>query len=296
MKLSELVSKIEDISIYKDGEFNSLGFVDCKVKNRILTFIDDEKYINALSEYVTCIICDDKIAKRLSNKYGICLSNNPRLSFYLIHNYLSQDFNLYKKEEFKTVIGKNCLIRNENYISSKNVIIGNNVEIEENVIIKENVQILDNAIIRSGVIIGGVGFQFSKGKKTFFIQHCGGVKIGRNVEVQYNTCIDKAIFPWDDTIIGEETKIDNLVYVGHGVKIGRRCLVAANVSIGGSTNIGDDCWIGTSSTISNGLIIGNDASVKIGAVVTKNIADGSSVSGNFAIEHSKFIKFIKSIR
>lgn len=296
MKLSELVNKIVDISISKDGEFDNLDFANSKIKNRILTFIDDEKYIRSLSEYITCIICDDKIAKILPEKYGICLSNNPRSSFYLIHNCLSRDFNLYEKKEYETIIGENCIIRNRDSISSKNVTIGNNVNIEENVIIRENVQILDNAIIRSGVILGGQGFQFSKDGKIFGIEHCGGVEIGRDVEVQYNTCIDKAMFPWDNTIIGDETKIDNLVHVGHGAKIGKRCLVAANALIGGSTVIGNDCWIGVSATISNGLIVGNNSSIKIGAVVTKNIADGSCVSGNFAIEHSKFIKFIKSIR
>ena len=296
MKLSELVNKIENISIYNDGEFDNLDYSNSKTRSRILTFINNEKYIHTLSESVTCIICDAKIAKILPNKYGICLSENPRLSFYLIHNCLCRDLNLYNKEEFETIIGDNCIIRDRKGISRKNVIIGNGVTIEENVIIRENVKILDNSVIRSGVILGGEGFQFNKEGRIFFIEHCGGVEIGRNVEVQYNTCIDKAMFPWDNTVIGEETKIDNLVHVGHGAKIGKRCLIAANALIGGSSIIGNDCWIGVSVTISNGLIVGNNVSIKIGAVVTTNIADGSAVSGNFAIEHSKFIKFIKSIR
>lgn len=296
MKLSDFANKILDVNIYKDGEFDNLDFANSKLQNRILTFIDDEKYISTLSEYVTCIICNDRIAKILPEKYGICLCENPRLNFYLIHNYLSRNYNLYKKPDFKTIIGMNCIISNKDNISNKNVIVGNNVKIEEHVIIRENVHILDNAIIRAGAIIGGEGFQFNKEGKTIFVEHSGGVKIGKDVEVQYNTCVDKAMFPWDNTIIGDETKIDNLVHVGHGAKIGERCLIAANALIGGSTIVGNDCWIGVSATLSNGLVIGNNVSIKIGSVVTKNIADGISVSGNFAIEHGKFIKFIKSIR
>ncbi|EKQ57009.1 MULTISPECIES: UDP-3-O-(3-hydroxymyristoyl)glucosamine N-acyltransferase [unclassified Clostridium] len=295
MKLSDFVSKISDIYIYRDGEFNALDFANSRLNNKILTFIDDERYINRLSEYITCIICNSKIAKILPEKYGICLSNNPRLDFYLTHNYLNKNSSSYMMQEFKTSIGENCKINNRSSISSKNVVIGNNVTIEEQVIIRENVKILDNSIIRAGAIIGGEGFQFNKVGKTIFIEHGGGVIIGKDVEVQYNTCIDKAIFPWDNTIIGNETKIDNLVHVGHAAKIGERCLVAANALIGGSTVIGNDCWIGVSATISNGLIIGNNTSIKIGAVVTKNVPDGISVSGNFAIEHNKFIKFVKSI-
>ncbi len=296
MKLSDLVNNTLDVNIYNDGEFDNIDFANSKLKNRILTFIDDEKYISTLSDYITCIICNDEIAKMLPKKYGICLSDEPRLKFYLIHNYLSRNFNLYKKHDFKTIIGDNCIISNKDNISNKNVIIGNNVMIEENVIIRENVCILDNVIIRAGVIIGGEGFQFNKEGETIFIEHSGGVKIGKNVEVQYNTCIDKAMFPWDNTVIDDQTKIDNLVHIGHGAKIGKKCLIAANALIGGSTVLGNDCWVGISATISNGLIIGNNVNIKIGAVVTKNIADGISVSGNFAIEHSKFIKFIKSIR
>lgn len=295
MKLSDFVNKISNVKIYRDGEFDNLDFANSKLKTRILTFIDEERYISTLSDGVTCIICNDKIAKILPVKYAIYLSDNPRLEFYLIHNYLSRNSNLYKKHYFQTIIGENCIISNKDNISNKNVVIGSNVNIEENSIIRENVCIGDNTIIRAGVVIGGEGFQFNKEGRTIFIEHSGGVKIGKNVEVQYNTCIDKAMFPWDNTIICDETKIDNLVYVAHGVKIGKRCLIAANASICGSTVIGDDCWVGVSATISNGLIIGNNVSIKIGSVVTRNIEDGVSVSGNFAIEHSKFIEFIKSI-
>ena len=128
------------------------------------------------------------------------------------------------------------------------------------------------------------------------VKHLGGVIINNNVEIQYNTCIDKAVYPWDNTIIGDYCKIDNLVYIGHGVKVNSGCMIAANTTIGGRTNIEKNSWIGLNSTISNGLVIGERAKINIGSVVTKNIEKDNSVSGNFAIDHSKFIKFIKSIR
>jgi len=66
--------------------------------------------------------------------------------------------------------------------------------------------------------------------------------------------------------------------------------------IGGSTIIEDDVWVGPNASISDNLFIGDSANISLGAVVTKNVARGMTVSGNFAIEHSKFIDFIKSIR
>lgn len=155
--------------------------------------------------------------------------------------------------------------------------------------------IRDDCIIISGCVIGGEGFQFNKDGKFFLVNHTGGVIIKENVELQYNTCVDKAVFPWDDTIICEECKIDNLVHIGHCSKINKKVLIAAGSVVGGNCIIGVNAWIGTNCNIRNRVIIGDHASIKMGAVVTKNVEKGQSVSGNFAIEHSKFIKHIKDI-
>ena len=98
------------------------------------------------------------------------------------------------------------------------------------------------------------------------VKHLGGVIINNNVEIQYNTCIDKAVYPWDNTIIGDYCKIDNLVYIGHGVKVNSGCMIAANTTIGGRTRYRKNSWRGLNSTISNGLVIGL---FSLGSVVTK---------------------------
>lgn len=296
MKISDFVNNIPNVNLYRDGEFDYIDFANSKLASNVFTFIDNEKFIYLLSSSITCIICNNKIASLLPEKYGILVSDTPRLDLFLIHNYLSLNSNLYKRSDTENAIGYNCKISDRASIGDKNIIIGDNVIIEENVIIRENVLIGDNSIIRAGAVVGGEGFQFNKQGETFFINHSGGVYIGKNVELQYNTCIDKALFPWDNTKIGDESKLDNLIHVGHAAKIGSNCLIAANASIGGSTIIGDNCWVGVGATISNNLLIGDNASIKLGAVVTTNIDSDMSVSGNFAIEHNKFINFIKSIR
>jgi UDP-3-O-[3-hydroxymyristoyl] glucosamine N-acyltransferase len=180
-------------------------------------------------------------------------------------------------------------------IALNNVIIGDNVLIEEFAVIRENTVIGDNSVIRAGVKVGGEGFECRRQADAIeSVLHLGGVIIGKNVEVQYNTCIDKALFPWDNTEIGDFTKIDNLVHVGHAVKIGKRVLVVANCGLGGCTVIGDDSWIGFGATVSNLLSVGQNARANIGAVVTRNIADNASVTGNFAIDHQRFIENLKA--
>jgi len=298
MKLSNILKNMEiDISysIQIDKEFDTLGIVASVNDLSMCTFLDNEKYIDNIPKNVEMIITTEEISEKLFS-YGICISENPRILFFLIHNYLKNNKNYYRKK-FNTQIGDNCSISNHSVIAENNVKIGNNVIIEEFVSIKENTEIGDNSIIRAGAIIGGEGFEFKRTNNTILsVKHQGGVMIGKNVEIQYNTCVDKAVYPWDNTIIGNNTKIDNLVHIAHAVKINNNVMVVALSGIGGRTVIGENTWIGFGSTITNGIEIGKNASANIGAVVTKSIEDNNSVSGNFAVEHNKFINFIKTIR
>ncbi|GAA0110256.1 UDP-3-O-(3-hydroxymyristoyl)glucosamine N-acyltransferase [Clostridium sp.] len=296
MLLSEVVQIKEGLDLLKDGEFTSLGLAVSVCEEKLLSFIENEKYIDSLSDRITCLITTKDIGEKLKNKYGVIVSSNPRMDYFKLHNKLSS-IEGYKREEFETIIGEGCEISNLASISKKNVIIGNNVKIEEFVVIRENTVIEDNSIIRAGVVLGGEGYEYKRVDGIIMnVNHCGGVIIGENVEVQYNGCIDKALYPWDNTIIGSHSKLDNLVHIEHGVKIGNRCLIASRTTFGGRTIVGDDSWVGLGAIISNGLTLGNKVSVSLGSVVTKSLKDGEKVSGNFAINHNKYIDFIKSIR
>ncbi|WP_291650778.1 UDP-3-O-(3-hydroxymyristoyl)glucosamine N-acyltransferase [Clostridium sp.] len=296
MLLSEIIEFKEDLELLKDGEFTSLGLAISVCEEKLLSFIENEKYIDALSDRITCLITTKDIGEKLKNKYGIIVSANPRMDYFKLHNKLS-DLKDYKRKEFDTIIGENCDISPLSSISKKNVIIGNNVKIEEFVVIRENTVIDDNSIIRAGVIIGGEGYEYKRVDGIIMnVNHCGGVIIGNNVEIQYNSCIDKALYTWDNTVIGDYSKLDDLVHIEHGVKIGSRCLIASRATFGGRTILGDDSWVGLGAIISNGLTLGNKVSISLGSVVTKNLKDEEKVSGNFAINHNKYIDFIKSIR
>lgn len=301
MKISEILKQSGDnfgiTEILSDVEFETLALAIADVDLDFCTFLDDVKYIESLREKGTMIITTHEIAKEISDR-GLCISDNPRISFFKLHNYLVKrdDYRLY--DEFETTIGEKCSISNLASIASKNVKIGNNVTIEEFVSIKENTIIGDNTFIGAGTIIGGEGYEFKRlsDGEVLSVKHYGWTRIGENVEVQYNTCIDKAIYPWDSTIVGDYCKIDNLVHIAHAVKLEKAVFLVAGSLLGGRTIIKDNTWVGVGTTISNGLIIGEEARVNIGAVVTRSIDANASVSGNFAIDHKKFIEFIKSIR
>lgn len=297
MILSDLFAKLDiENEVLNEKEFESLGLVKYNSGHKVCTFIEDAKYARDLGADISMVITNKKIAQELiktKSQFGICIVENPRNGFFKLQNYLAEE-KLYNIETFSTKIGRNCNISSLSSIDKNNVIIGDNVTVEEFVVIRENTVIGDNTVIRAGCVIGGQGFEFKKeGDMAFHVAHVGKVIIGDNVEIQYNSCVDKAIYPWDATVISDYTKVDNLVHIAHGVKIGERSNIVANSGIGGRVIIGDDAWIGFGATIRNGLSIGNKARANMGAVVTKSIEDNDAVSGNFAIDHKEFIKNLK---
>lgn len=281
---------------YNEQEVSSLGLVEYNDGNDTCTFIENEKYVEKIPSNIRMILVRKDLLdtlKRAEGIYGICVVDNPRLTYFSLHNYLCKD-ERYRKDDFETKIGVNCKISNHAIIADRNVVIGDNVTIEEFAVIRENTVIGDNSIIRAGCKIAGEGFEFKNtSEEVFHVRHIGGVIIGKSVEIQYNTCIDKAIYPWDNTVLGDYVKVDNLVHVGHAVKVGARTMIVANSGIGGRVSIGKDAWIGFGATIRNGIQIGDKARTNMGAVVTRSVGVGEAVTGNFAIPHEEFIAKLK---
>lgn len=182
------------------------------------------------------------------------------------------------------IIGQNCQIGKDVYIGpyvsiGNNVRIGNGTKIHSGVHVHDQVKIGKNVILKSGCVIGSDGFGFEKNDEGIFerFPHTGGVIIEDNVEVGANTCVDRGAL--SDTIIGEGTKIDNLVHVAHNVVVGKHCAIIALSMIGGGAIIGDGAWIAPTACIRDGIIISKQALVGMGAVVTKNVDEGDIVVG-----------------
>ena len=277
----------------------TLGLSLSKSGLPMATFVEGARYMENLSPDVVMVITSpkayDEISKLAVNfqDLGFVIVENPRNTFFKLHNCLTEADG-YVRPTFKTVIGENCKISKLASIAENNVVIGDNVTIEEFVVIRENTIIGDNSVIRAGVVIGGEGFEFKKEDgKTFGVVHRGGVDIGENVEIQYNSCVDKAIYPWDDTVISPYCRIDDLVYIAHAVKMDEATMVVATSGIGGRVEIGPNSWVGLGAAVRNGIKLGSHSRANMGAVVTKSVEDGDSVSGNFAISHEKLIEKVK---
>ncbi|AIC15923.1 DapH/DapD/GlmU-related protein [Nitrososphaera viennensis] len=142
--------------------------------------------------------------------------------------------------------------------------------------------IIENAVLGKDVtiaayaVIGKEGFGFDpESNYTKRWPHVGNVIIGDNAEIGANTCIDRGTL--GSTIIGENTKIDNLVHISHNVRIGKNCVIAAGAVVGGSAEIGDSVFIGLNATIRDHVKVGDNAFICMGAVVTKDVSTGTKV-------------------
>lgn len=300
MYLSEELKKISiECKCFNEKSFSSLGLAGYNDGKDVCTFLAASKYADGISDGISMIITSKSVydellyQNKIDDKYGICIVEDPRITYFKLHNALCQN-DEYKRKDFPSIVSDSAKISKLAYISDKNVKIGNNVVIEEFVSIKENTIIGDNSVIRAGSIIGGTGFEIKNSDGGLWtVTHIGGVIIGNNVEIQQSTTIDKAIYPWDDTILSDGVRINSQVQIAHGVKIDIDTEVVSNAGIQGRVKIGKGVWIGPNTAIRNGIKIGDNARVNIGAVVTLDVPDGASVSGNFAIEHSKMIQEMK---
>lgn len=292
MKLSEL--NIGEV--IRDSEFDWLGLTAEEYEGRkVLTFLNDEKYIEEVikNKSITSIITTLKIADKIKNlNIGILVSKNPKRDFFELHNKLAEENFYFIKEENK--ISSNSLISSKATIGEYNIEIEENVLIEDNVTIYPNTVIKKNSIIRAGSRIGGNGFEFSRFKdKILSVKSAGKVIIEENVEIQNNVCIDRGVF--GNTYVGENVKVDNLVHIAHDVRLGKNSFVVACTLIGGRVITGENSYLGPNCTVKNGLRLGKNSKVSMGAVVTKDVDDNETVTGNFAVPHDKFLKFLKYI-
>ena len=194
------------------------------------------------------------------------------------------------------LVGKNCKI-------GKNTIIGNNTIIEQNIsigancfigsqVVLRNSLIGNNVVIQDGCKIGLKGFGFIpfKGKNLRF-PHIGKVVIKDNAEIGANCTIDRGSI--NDTVIGENTFLDNQVHVAHNTKIGNNCMIAGQVGFAGSSVIGNSVSIGGQAGVSGHLKIGNNVKIGGGSGVVKDIKDGIVVMGYPAVPLKDFIRSSK---
>lgn len=177
------------------------------------------------------------------------------------------------------VIGDNCHIAANSVIGEKTQI-GADTHVGYHVVIHHRCHVGQGCVIADGAVIGGQGFGFSfEGGQWHAIAQVGSVRIGDHVHIGANTCIDRGAI--EDTVIGNNVIIDNLVHIAHNVKVGDGTAMAACVGIAGSTTIGKYCLLAGQVGVAGHLSICDGVQVNGGARVLQSIKKPGVYGGSF---------------
>ena len=285
-----------------DGGLSVSGFSGIKEANQNeLTFLANSKYESLLLETQAGVIivprqiaCPGKTVIRV---------DNPSLSFTQVVNHFLKDAPDYKPHgihptaviapgaqlaagvavgahtviEEGARIAEGCVIYANCYVGHE-TFIGKDCLIYPQVVLREKVSIGNRVIIHSGSVIGSDGYGYvTVDGKHMKIPQVGTVIVEDDVEIGSNVAVDRARF--DKTVIGEGTKIDNLVHIAHNVIIGKHCLIVGQVGISGSTRLGNYVVLAGQAGLVGHLDIGDGVVVAAQSGVSKSIKAGEQVFG-----------------
>jgi len=323
MFLTEIIKLIKN---GKSGYIKSQSFEDINIispaslksalQNQI-TFLEENNNLKDLiktTKASAIIIFNDKELLQITNKRNIStiIVSHPKIAFAEIlkifekENTPERGIDISAKINSNSKIGDNCYIGPNVFIGKNtrigennliypgtvilnNVEIGNNNIIYPNCVIYQNTKIKDNCIVNSNTVLGSEGFGFiPKEGKWLKVPQTGGVIINDSVEIGTNCCVDRPAV--GETIIGEGTKIDNLVQIGHGVKIGRNCAFAAQVGIAGGAIIGDGVILAGQVGVNNRVIVGNRVIASSKCGIHSDVNDDEVISGFPAIPNKLWLR------
>lgn len=173
-------------------------------------------------------------------------------------------------------IGPLCVVERGAHIGAGTVL-------KSRVTVGEDCHIGARCIVHAGVVIGADGFGFAQqGGAWLKIEQLGAVRIGDDVEIGANTCIDRGAL--QDTVIEDGVKLDNLVQIGHNVRIGKHAAMAGCVGVAGSASIGAHCTVGGGAIVLGHLTMADNVHISAATVVTRSLSKPGHYTGMFPID------------
>lgn len=161
--------------------------------------------------------------------------------------------------------------------------IGADTVLKSRVSVGEDCIIGERCLLHPGVVIGADGFGFAPNAGTWEkIEQLGAVRIGNDVEIGANTCIDRGAL--QDTVIEDGVKLDNLVQIGHNVRIGKHSALAGCVGVAGSATIGAHCTLGGGAIVLGHLALADEVNISAASVVTRSIRKPGHYTGLFPLD------------
>ena len=257
------------------------------VESGDIVFVDHPKYYQKALESAATTILINKEVDCPEGK-SLLISDDPFRDFNKITNHFNPFKNSKESIATSASIGKGTIVQ-------PNVFIGNNVRIGKaclihpNVTIYDNTVIGDNVVIHANTVLGADAFYYKNRPEGFDQLISGGrVILKDNVHIGASCTIDKGVT--GDTTIGNGTKIDNQVHVGHDTKIGKKCLIASQTGIAGCVTIEDEVTLWGQVGTNSGITIGKGAVILGQTGVTKSIPGGKTYFGTPISESREKLK------
>ncbi|BAQ66579.1 UDP-3-O-(3-hydroxymyristoyl)glucosamine N-acyltransferase [Geminocystis sp. NIES-3709] len=321
MKFSDLISQLSpqahslNTNPHLNPEVNSIMPID-QAEVNTLSYIEGDKFAKmvAVTTASALILPLDLSLQELATKRGIAWLSSayPRLTFAQAIGLFYQPFQPESKIHPTAVIGEDVKL-GKNVAIAANVVIEKGVVIEDHVCIFPNVviyphvtigsgtlihanatieersQIGSNCVIHSGAVIGGEGFGFVPIPEGWYkMQQSGYVILEDGVEIGCNSTVDRPAV--GITRIGKNTKLDNLVHIGHNGDIGENCALAAQVGLAGGVKLGNRVILAGQVGVANQVQIGDNAIASAQTGIHNDVKTGETVSGSPAVANKLYLK------
>jgi UDP-3-O-[3-hydroxymyristoyl] glucosamine N-acyltransferase len=258
-----------------------------------LTFLSNPRYQSQLTaSRAACVVVAPEF-RDIAQSRGACIvSDQP----YLYFARLTQLWKRKRDTDQPRGIHPSAIVHAQAQVHASAVVgplcviergarIGADTVLKSRVTLGEDCQLGARCIVHSGVVIGADGFGFAPTGGTWEkIEQLGAVRIGDDVEIGANTCIDRGALR--DTVIEEGVKLDNLIQIGHNVHIGQHTAIAGCVGVAGSATIGAHCTIGGGAIILGHLTLGERVNISAGTLVSRSLSKPGHYTGIFPIDEN----------
>jgi UDP-3-O-[3-hydroxymyristoyl] glucosamine N-acyltransferase len=186
------------------------------------------------------------------------------------------------------VIGENSVLYAGVFVGAGSTV-GCHSILYPNAVVREGCHVGERCILNPGAVVGGDGFGFApSGSENVKIPQVGGVRLGNDVEVGSNSSIDRGAM--DDTTVGEQTKIDSLVQVGHNVSIGKSCFLCGLVGVAGSATVGNRVTLAGQVGVGGHLSIADNVTILAKGGVASSVEEAGVYSGSPIVPHREWLK------
>lgn len=274
-----------------------------------LTFLSHPKYMSQLAQTAAGCVVVGPAAREAAMNRGACLVvADPYYYFALITQLWKRQHAVVAAPEIHAqalidpsvtlgegvsvgafaCIGADAVIGDgvqiaEHCVIGRNVIIGAHTRLAPRVTIGDDCRLGDRCLLHSGAVIGADGFGFALHDGSWIkIEQLGAVRIGNDVEIGANTCVDRGALR--DTVLEDGVKLDNLVQIAHNVRVGRHTAMAGCAGVAGSATIGAHCTVGGGAIVLGHLQLVDGVHISAASVVTRSLVTPGHYSGFFPID------------